>query len=201
MHPDNQTAPAGRGPRRPGKGRHFRPSRRPRPASAASAAQPQTQGHDIDEPPVEPREPIRSESAAEDTDFEPTEPVEKPASYQRPERAPKTAETFARGPAISRAIDHVQEVITDLKSALEEMELALELLEEAERQKLDDEREIKALQKAIERVNRFRGGQRSGERSSDRSERSERSDRGDRSERSERSDRSDRSDRPDRSQE
>lgn len=118
---------------------------------------------------TEAQEVITSAAGAEES-LDRGEEAEKPERLERSERAPRQAETFARGPAISRAIDHVQEVITDLKSALEEMELALELLEEAERQKLDDEREIKALQKALERVNRFRGGPRSGERGSERAQ-------------------------------
>ena len=171
MYPDNETAgtsTSGRGPRRRGKGRHFRPSRRPRPANAAaSPTDPQVSAQQ-DEPPAEGEERTDVSSSPREREFEPAEEIEAPKS-ERPERAARHSETFVRGPAITRAIDHVQEVITDLKSALEEMELALELLEEAERQKLDDEREIKALQKALERVNRFRGGQRSGERSSERS--------------------------------
>jgi hypothetical protein len=111
------------------------------------------------------------EEPIEDTTRERTERAERAEREDRAEAQERAeprerAEPFSRGPAITRAIQHVQEVIDDLKRALDEMELALELLEEAERQKLDDEREIKALQKALERVNRFRGG-----RSSERSER------------------------------
>jgi len=105
------------------------------------------------------------EEPIEDTTRERTERAQRAERADRSE-AQESAEPFSRGPAITRAVQHVQEVIEDLKRALDEMELALELLEEAERQKLDDEREIKALQKALERVNRFRGG-----RSSERSER------------------------------
>jgi len=87
--------------------------------------------------------------------------VERVERATREAREPLPRENAAKASAITRAIQHIEEVIADLKGALEEMELALELVEEAERQKLDDEREINALQKALERVNRFRGGSRS----------------------------------------
>ena len=52
-------------------------------------------------------------------------------------------------PAISQTIEQVNQVIEDLKGVLNEMEVVLETLELAERQKIDDEREIEALQRAL----------------------------------------------------
>ena len=59
-------------------------------------------------------------------------------------------------PSITRAIEQVNEIIADLKHALEEMDDILETLELAERQKIDDEREIENLQRALRRINRPR---------------------------------------------
>lgn len=66
---------------------------------------------------------------------------------REPESAPKT-------PAVSQAIEQVSQVIEELKRAVEEMELVLETLEFAERQKIDDEREIEALQRALRQLHR-----------------------------------------------
>jgi hypothetical protein len=57
---------------------------------------------------------------------------------------------------LARAIDHTTKIIQDLHKTLEEMELVLELLEEAERDKLVDERELKSLQAALDRLQRQR---------------------------------------------
>ena len=62
-------------------------------------------------------------------------------------------------PAVSQAIDQVNEVIEELKRALDEMELVLETLELAERQKIDDEREIESLQRALRQLHRPRDGE------------------------------------------
>jgi len=66
-----------------------------------------------------------------------------------PEREPlpKTA-------AVSQAIEQVTGVIEELKHALSEMEEVLETLELAERQKIDDEREIESLQRALRQLHR-----------------------------------------------
>jgi len=57
-------------------------------------------------------------------------------------------------PAVSRAIEQVNEVIEELRRALDEMEEVLETLEFAERQKIDDEREIESLQRSLRRLHR-----------------------------------------------
>jgi chaperonin cofactor prefoldin len=67
----------------------------------------------------------------------------------RPERV-----ASADGSAISQAIDQVTRVIDELKHALDEMEEVLETLEFAERQKIDDEREIESLQRALRQLHR-----------------------------------------------
>ena len=56
--------------------------------------------------------------------------------------------------AVSQAIEEVNLVIEELKHALDQMEEVLETLELAERQKIDDEREIDALQQALRRLRR-----------------------------------------------
>ncbi len=55
-------------------------------------------------------------------------------------------------PAITDAIEQVNRVIEELKHSLEEMEEVLETLELAERQKIDDEREIQSLQRALRQL-------------------------------------------------
>ena len=52
------------------------------------------------------------------------------------------------------AIQQVTHIVEDLKRALEEMEEVLETLEFAERQKIDDEREIENLQRALRKLHR-----------------------------------------------
>lgn len=64
-----------------------------------------------------------------------------------PEHSPKTR-------AISRAIEQVNEIIEELKRALDEMEEVLEVLELAERQKIEDEREIESLQRSLRHLHR-----------------------------------------------
>ncbi|MGD0615807.1 MAG: hypothetical protein ABSA69_10250 [Verrucomicrobiota bacterium] len=56
--------------------------------------------------------------------------------------------------AVSQAIEEVNLVIEELKRALDQMEEVLETLELAERQKIDDEREIDALQQALRKLRR-----------------------------------------------
>jgi hypothetical protein len=54
------------------------------------------------------------------------------------------------------AIEQVNEIIEELKHALNEMEDVLETLELAERQKIDDERELEELKRALRRLHRPR---------------------------------------------
>ena len=49
------------------------------------------------------------------------------------------------------------DVVESLRGAVEQMEEALELVELAERQKIQDEREIDALRQALHRLQRPRG--------------------------------------------
>src|SRR5205814_7442276 len=55
---------------------------------------------------------------------------------------------------ITGAIEQVTQVIDELKHALDEMEEVLETLELAERQKIEDEREIESLQRALRQLHR-----------------------------------------------
>ena len=70
-----------------------------------------------------------------------------------PERVPEPD-----GPAITRAIEEVTEIVEMLKESLDKMEEVLELVELAERQKLADEREIQSLRRALHRIHQPRGG-------------------------------------------
>ena len=85
---------------------------------------------------------------------EPYEPVAPAAEAEgEAERSPEPSSAHA-GSAVSQAIDQVTQVIEELKRALDEMEEVLETLELAERQKIDDEREIESLQRALRRLHR-----------------------------------------------
>jgi hypothetical protein len=86
----------------------------------------------------------------------PVELATQPAVPAAPE--PETARS-----AISRAIDEVGQIVESLKAALDQMEDVLELVELAERQKIDDEREIETLRQALRQLHRPReGGQKRG---------------------------------------
>lgn len=67
---------------------------------------------------------------------------------------PSALSQAPRRPAVSHAIDQVNQIIEELKRALDEMDEVLETLEFAERQKVDDEREIESLQRALRRLHR-----------------------------------------------
>ena len=76
---------------------------------------------------------------------------------QEPERSlePAAAESkVPPGSAVGHAIEQVNQVIEELKRVLDQMEEVLETLELAERQKIDDEREIESLQRALRRLHR-----------------------------------------------
>jgi len=125
-----------RGPRRSRRGgrRHSR-RRGPRPSSPspgeAEAAAPD-------------EEPTRIEAAEATEEMAPPDPA--PAeSYRESDPEPK-------GSAVSQAIEQVTHIIEDLKRVLEEMEETLETLELAERQKIDDERELDSLQRALRQL-------------------------------------------------
>ena len=76
---------------------------------------------------------------------EPT--AQKPRRYSEPDNEPIT-------PSITTAIEQVNKIIDELKHSLDEMEEVLETLELAERQKIDDAREIESLQRALRQLHR-----------------------------------------------
>ncbi len=81
--------------------------------------------------------------------------IETPASAREPERNFRPErESAPNTPAISQAIEQVNRVIEDLKGVLNDMEVVLETLELAERQKIDDERELDSLQRALRQLHR-----------------------------------------------
>jgi hypothetical protein len=59
---------------------------------------------------------------------------------------------------LADAITQVTQIIEELKTVLNEMDEVLETLEVAERQKLDDEKEIESLQRALRQLHRPRDG-------------------------------------------
>ncbi|HZO86580.1 MAG TPA: hypothetical protein VFC26_15275 [Verrucomicrobiae bacterium] len=60
----------------------------------------------------------------------------------------------AKVESIQAAIDKVSAVIGDLRDVLNDMELVLEYLEDAERQQIADEREIEMLQQRLNSMHR-----------------------------------------------
>jgi predicted RNase H-like nuclease (RuvC/YqgF family) len=89
----------------------------------------------------------------------PDERIERRQVQQPPRPAPEPQperERSAKIPAFTQAIEQVNEIIEELKHALDEMEDVLETLELAERQKIDDEREIDELKRALRRLHRPR---------------------------------------------
>lgn len=97
----------------------------------------------------------RDEEPVETSLRPPRRPERRPYEERRP-RQERPVPPRDRKPATAQAIQHVEQIVQDLKTALDDMELVLELIEEAERQQIDDDREISALKKALDRVNRFR---------------------------------------------
>lgn len=93
------------------------------------------------------------EDAEQHMDTEPaqTRPAERERSY---------SEAPLKTPSVTHAIEQVTKVIDDLKRVLEEMEEVLETLELAERQKIDDAREIESLQRALRHLRHPREGER-----------------------------------------
>jgi len=57
---------------------------------------------------------------------------------------------------IGLVIEKVQRIVTDLKESLDQMEQVLEMLEQVERQQMTDERDLKALRKALDALHRGR---------------------------------------------
>lgn len=93
-----------------------------------------------------------------------------PAPAQEARPVPQTADapepgysapTEARsGSAIEQALAQVNEIVELLRRALDEMEEVLETVELAERQKIEDEREIESLRRALRQLHRPRESER-----------------------------------------
>lgn len=179
--PEQSASPASPGPRRRSRrgGRRHSRRREPRPPGSPPAQSPEAtdfasdKTSEEDEPQVHPLAPT-AESANSTIPAEVTEqklpplrpaPVVRARDQQR-QREPHPREPQKESPAdrqagpknhsITQAIEQVNEIISELKSALDEMDDVLETLELAERQKIDDEREIENLQRALRRLNRPR---------------------------------------------
>ena len=110
------------------------------------------------------RHPRRREPRA--SGLPPTETVaaipdeSSPAAIEEAEQREETEGTAApKTPAITDAIAQVNGIIEELKHALDEMEEVLETLELAERQKIDDEREMQNLQRALRQLRHPREGE------------------------------------------
>jgi predicted RNase H-like nuclease (RuvC/YqgF family) len=78
------------------------------------------------------------------------------AEHRHQDLPPQHPEPAHKTPAITDAIEQVNRIIEELKHSLDEMEEVLETLELAERQKIDDEREIQNLQRALRQMHRPR---------------------------------------------
>jgi hypothetical protein len=79
---------------------------------------------------------------------------EKPAYVERPpfRRPSAPPPPVKNGSPVAQAAEKVRSIVSALEEALEEMEYVLELVELAEDQKLDDEREIENLRRALRRI-------------------------------------------------
>ena len=91
-----------------------------------------------------------------------TEAITGPPAAPLIERVTALAERVAakgtpHNSAISQALDEVMKIVDSLKSAVDQMEEVLELVELAERQKLADEHEIESLRRAMRQLQRPRG--------------------------------------------
>ena len=125
----------GKGRRRSRRGgrRHSR-RRGPRPPEGESAETATDERADVS-------------ARAEEMDAAPESVSEPVAEEAAPPASSKPA-------SITDAIDQVTGIIDELKHVLDEMEEVLETLELAERQKIDDEREIDSLQRALRQLHR-----------------------------------------------
>jgi hypothetical protein len=101
--------------------------------------------------------PHNPEAEIESEDY----PVEEPRgrvparSQDRAARQERSEpEQEFKTPGVTGAIEQVTKIIEELKRVMDEMEEVLETLELAERQKIDDEREIESLQRALRQLHR-----------------------------------------------
>jgi uncharacterized protein Yka (UPF0111/DUF47 family) len=60
---------------------------------------------------------------------------------------------------VSQAVEGVYQIIETLKKVMDELDELLETLELAERQKIEDERELDSLRRAMRQLGRPREGQ------------------------------------------
>lgn len=111
-------------------------------------------------PPLRPAPVVR----AREQQRQQQRPPQQEPEHEQPLREP-LSERGPRVRSVTQAIEQVNEIIAELKHALEEMDDILETLELAERQKIDDEREIENLQGALRRLNRPRDGDQRDQRS------------------------------------
>lgn len=95
----------------------------------------------ISEPSAEPAKLVDREFS--ETEISETETPPPPQKQFQPKR---------RGSPLLQAADEVAEVIESLKQTLAQMEEVLELIENAERQKISDEREIESLRRALRQI-------------------------------------------------
>ncbi len=95
----------------------------------------------------------------------PSRPVLSKQKVQPPVPAPRAAKpdgpvvgkTESAAAAVSKAVDEVRQIVESLEHALEQMEEVLKLVELAEHQKFDDEREIESLRRALRKIQPPRG--------------------------------------------
>jgi Na+/phosphate symporter len=74
------------------------------------------------------------------------------------QKTPAPAHAPAVSSAISQAVSEVMQIVESLKQALNQMEDVLELVEQAERQKLADEHEIESLRRLLRQLEHPRSG-------------------------------------------
>ena len=82
-------------------------------------------------------------------------PISAPVSVSFPpllRRAPAAHAAKPEGSVIGRTVDEVRQIVESLEQALEQMEEVLRLVELAEHQKFDDERELESLRRALHKL-------------------------------------------------
>ena len=161
------------GPRRRGR-RGGRGRRRPAPVTpvAGQPAQPELPAEQI-EPPIRVHEmPVRPAPSKHRTQPPVPEAAHAPVSapVSTPVSAPVSAPISARVPTrvsapppaaraakpedsiIGRTVDEVRQIVESLEQAVEQMEEVLRMVELAEHQKFDDERELESLRRALHKL-------------------------------------------------
>lgn len=71
---------------------------------------------------------------------------------QRPPAPPPAPEPHRQGSAVAQAVEDVYSIVEKLKVVMEELDELLETLELAERQKIEDERELDNLRRAMRQI-------------------------------------------------